>query len=125
MDVRRDTVNLEIEMHKDAIVISHLGDESVAKQFYAALCNMRWRKIGHGPEDEQLIRRLKGDFDVWSCSWRGAGGIIAGIRNIHYNTNEDYMTFYCSGNEGDVSTLVEECFKRMGWVPLPWSDDFI
>lgn len=116
--------NLEVDMAKDAIVIAYLKDKNVAIEFYSAMCNMRWRKIITIPEDEQIIEKLKGiDSTIWSCSWRSAGGIIADIRHYNYNTKEDYMDFYCSGNEGLVSNLVMECFGRMGWTPVPWENE--
>lgn len=118
--------DLEFEMEKDAIVIAYLADDEIAKEFYAALCNMRWKKIIVIPDDELIIEKLKGiETNIWSCSWRGSGGIIADIRNVHYNRAEDYMDFYCSGNEGFVSERVKECFERMGWVPHPWDDELI
>lgn len=116
--------NLEAEMSKDADVISHLEDRDIAVEYYSALCNMRWRKINTLNEAEKIIDRLKGEeSDIWSCSWRYAGGVIAHIRNANYNTKEDYMDFYCSGNEGTVSNLVEDSFYRMGWEPAPWNDN--
>jgi hypothetical protein len=114
--------DLAEEMAKDKIVISYLKDIEAAKDFYRALCNMRWRL--NTPEDEQIMDRLKGvRNDVCSYSWRYAGGVIAEIRDSNYNTNEDYIDFYCAGGEGDVSDLVKECFERMGWMPFPWEDD--
>ena len=72
------------------------------------------------------LARLKGEEPgVWSCSWRYSGGIIADIRNTHYNTKEDYMNFYCSAEEGVVTDTVKECFERMGWEKYPWPEDGI
>lgn len=118
-------VDLEAEMKKDAIVIQYLKDVGVAKDFYQALCNMRWKKRGASSTEDRVLSKLKGEEDpaVWSCSWRYAGGIIAEIRNNCYYTAEDYMNFYCSGNEGLIKPLVKECFDRMGWEPHPWNDD--
>jgi hypothetical protein len=118
-------VNLEEEMKKDAIVIQYLGDIDIAKDFYRSLCNMRWRKIGILSSEDHVVSKLKGEDapDIWSCTWRYAGGVIADIRNEHYNKMEDYMDFYCSGNEGTVSDLVEECFNRMGWDSHPYPND--
>ena len=116
--------NLEVEMAKDAIVISYLEDRDIAVEFYSALCNMRWKKMNILPVDQRIIEKLKGiDSNIWSCSWRHAGGIVANIRNANYNKKEDYMDFYCSGNEGYVSFLVEDCFERMGWEPCPWENN--
>lgn len=124
MDLTR--CSLDEVMAKDDIVIAYLGTSSIAQLFYRAMCNMQWRKINTLPEDERIIEKLKGiDSDLWSCSWRHAGGVIADIRNAHYNTKEDYMDFYCSGNEGDVADVVAECFERMGWKPEPWENDDI
>mgnify|MGYP001190323323 CR=1 FL=1 len=111
--------DLAEEMAVDRIVIDYLNDRSIAVDFYSALCNVDWyAKKPLLPDDELIIRKLKGEEDEsWSCSWRTAGGYIAEIRSKHYNTNENYMDFYCSGNEGVVSDLVEECFDRMGWYP--------
>jgi hypothetical protein len=120
-----EEVNLNFEMMEDAIVIAYLKDVQIARDFYRALCNVQWVKISHLPEDEQIIEKLKGigpNF-IWSVTWRSAGGIIADIRNKYYNTSDDYMDFYCSGDEGHITDLVRECFYRMGWKPLPWTPD--
>lgn len=119
MDVR----DLADEMAKDKIVIAYLKDVEAARDFYRALCNVMWSPIIQEPEDEVIIQRLKGEYNTeWSCSWRVAGGIIADIRNVNYNLNEDYMDFYCSGNESMVTELVKECFERMGWKPVHYND---
>jgi hypothetical protein len=115
-------VNLEDDMKKDAIVIAFLKDKEIATDFYRALCNMRWRFTGFSTPEEHTIARLKNEY-AWSCSWRYSGGVIADIRNQHYNTKEDYIDYYCSGQEGMVTDLVKECFKRIGWEPYPWEDD--
>ena len=118
-----ESPDLYAEMCNDSIVIAYLRDEEIAVQFYSALCNMRWKKDNFLSHDEKLVNKLKGiDPDVWSCSWRAAGGYIANIRNTHYNKNEGYLDFYCRGDEGVITPLVEECFDRMGWVPYPWPE---
>jgi len=116
MDLRRD---LYKEMVQDRIVIEYLKDIEVAKDFYRALCNVDWYPNQEPiPEDEQIIKALKGEkAPSWSCSWRGAGRMIAEIRNKHYNCAETYMDFYCSGQEGTVTDQVRDCFERMGWKP--------
>lgn len=112
------------EMEKDAICIALMKDTSIAREFYSALCNMSWVAVVDLPEDEKIVAKLKGEYkDSWSCSWRYAGGIIADIRNAAYNAGEDYMDWYCSGNEGAVSETVEECLGRMGWRPVYDGDD--
>lgn len=122
MDITHPINSLNYDMGCDDIVIGYLADDTMAREFYAALCNMQWCKIADTPEDELIIDRLKGiNSDPWSCSWRAAGAIIADIRNMHYNKSESYIDFFCSGNEGIVSFAVEKCFRRMGWVQMPWS----
>mgnify|MGYP000340760845 CR=1 FL=1 len=107
------------EMCHDRIVIEYLKDIAIAREFYQSLCNVDWYpKNPPLTEDEQIIKKLKGEHEPsWSCSWRTAGGFIADIRNKHYNTAEGYMDFYCSGEEGVVTDLVNNCFDRMGWYP--------
>jgi len=117
-------VDLEKEMKEDAIVIQYLQDKEIATDFYRALCNMRWKKKDNRSLEEQTFDKLKGENNIWSCSWRYAGGIIADIRNAHYTRGnlEDYIDYYCSGQESQVTELVKECFYRMGWTPFPWED---
>lgn len=116
--------NLESDIGNNKEIISLLLDREMACDFYRALCNMRWKKIENYSEEDRLVDTLKGvDPTVWHCSWRHAGGIIADIRNLNYNTSEGYMDFYCSGGEGRVSEKVNECFNKMGWTQYPWRDD--
>ena len=118
-------INLEEEIKKDSEIIALCKDIEIAKDFYRALCNMRWKKSGV-PEDVQIMEKLQGyEPGVWSCSWRYAGGIIADIRNENHGTSEDYIDFYCSGDEGYVSETVEDCFNRLGWIKQPYPDDDI
>lgn len=115
--------NLDEEMKTDVLVISYIENRDIAVDFYRALCNMRWKKDINTTAEDKIIDKLRGiDSAVWSCTWRYAGGLIAAMRNEHYNTTEDYMDFYCSGEEGCVSPLVKECFERMGWIPHPWKE---
>jgi isochorismate hydrolase len=119
-------ISLEEDMKASPEIIAYCADEGIAADFYRALCNMRWRKVNLRPDDEKIIDRLKGEEpDVWSCSWRYAGGIIADIRNDHHGKSEDYMDFYCAGEEGTVTPLVKECFEKLGWEQYPWPDNSI
>ncbi len=83
--------------------LDRFKDKDFAREVYAALCNMRWQSI-YKPEY------------VYSCSWRYAGGLIAEIRGC----GEIYLDFYCSGGEGIVTERVQEFFKKLGYLPLPW-----
>ena len=108
-------------------------DRRYAQNLYAAWCNMQWC-----PRD--LIPALRqGDEDLWSASWRGAGGIVADLRN----QGEDYMDYYCSGirnveyddnenkwwdeagyaSEGEVKDEIAKDLASIGWFPVPYKDD--
>lgn len=122
MDINDDDIpDLPAEMSTNQEIIKLLENRDVAVEFYSALCNMKWRKRVDKPEDELIVDALKGvENSDWHCSWRYAGGIIARIRRDNYGIKEDYMDFYCSGNEGDVSPLVKETFGKIGWEPIEW-----
>jgi len=94
-------------MKRDLYKIKHmLNDEDLAIDLYRALCNMRWQSI-------------KDPKNIYSCSWRFAGGLVADLRD----QGENYMDFYCSGNEGFVSNKIAKILKDLGWQPLPWEDE--
>jgi len=75
-----------------------MSDITFANKVYANLCNLVWYDYIND--------------EVISQSWRGAGGFVAGIRNL----GEDYMDFYCSGNEGKVDAEIEKLFNANGIV---------
>ena len=75
-----------------------MSDITFANKVYANLCNLVWYDYIND--------------EVISQSWRGAGGFVADIRNL----GEDYMDFYCSGNEGKVDKEIEELFNANGIV---------
>jgi len=75
-----------------------MSDITFANKVYANLCNLVWYDYIND--------------EVISESWRGAGGFVAGIRNI----GENYMDFYCSGNEGQVDKEIEDLFNANGIV---------
>jgi hypothetical protein len=71
-------------------------DANFAQAAYASLCNVDW-------ENE--------DGSKYSISWRGAGGLISQIRK-----EGDYLSWYCSGNEGHVNDELEDAMKSLGWT---------
>lgn len=124
MDVGK--YNLEKDMKNSKEIISLLMDKAIALEFYSALCNVEWQQIDNIPDDEKIIDALMGvQSDIWSCSWRYAGGLIAQIRSDNYNVNENYMDFYCHGSEGSISDLVRTTLKQLGWEPIDDDNDFI
>ena len=111
------------------------GDRAYAQNLYAAWCNMQWCK--RDPENVWPI--LKEEY--WHASWRGAGGIVADLRN----DGEDYIDYYCSGmrgglsldnkeddeyfertkfvSEGEITDEILEDLDKLGWFPVPYKDD--
>jgi hypothetical protein len=109
------------------------ASDSYAQNLYAAMCNMTW-------QSREFWQELKGE--TWSCSWRHSGGIIADMRE-----QGDYIDWYCSGignaelgngldgtvpdvtdgrdyvPEGQVTEEIELDLNRLGWRPVPWTDD--
>ena len=109
-------------------------DRRYAQNLYAAWCNMQWCK-------RELWPVLKEEY--WSASWRGAGGIVATLRN----KGEDYMDYYCSGmrgglsfdgkdddeyfdrtgyaSESEIKEEIAQDLDKLGWFPVPYEDDFV
>jgi hypothetical protein len=94
--------SLERDM-KDApwFVAKVRASESYAQNVYAALCNNDFQKL-------EVVSVLKDQ--VWGCSWRYAGGLVANLR-----CEGDYMDWYCSGirntglyGEDDLTASVSE-----------------
>lgn len=65
-----------------------IKDVKFANNLYRSLCNQVW----YDPID---------DVDI-NFSWRASGGFVADIRSEVIGTKEDYMDFYCCGNEGEI-----------------------
>jgi len=109
--------------------------DNYAQNLYAAMCNMQFIKLDVMP----ILKDQR-----WNCSWRHSGGIIADMRE-----QGDYIDWYCSGignekygngldgtkpsldedgrnyvPEGIVTDEIREDLKKLGWVPVPWDDDF-
>ena len=100
---------------------------SYAQNIYAALCNQEWQKL-------DVLPILKDE--VWSCTWRHAGGIVADMIE-----QGDYLDWYCSGMgpdgngnghnndpdrryaaEGHITDEIREDFARLGWRPFDNAD---
>ena len=121
------THDLEQELNECEWVVAKVrNNKPYAQNLYAALCNMQWQK-------QEIMPVLKDDF--WSCTWRYAGGLVAGIEN----QGGDYMDWYCSGSlgnpdnhghtprcyvgEGVVTDEIREDLAQLGWIPVEWEED--
>jgi len=104
-DIYGDT-QFEQDLLNDPDIMNLVMDETFAKNLYASLCNVIWKK---GDEE-------------FASSWRYAGGIVAHLRNVKANINEDYIDFYCSGAEGTVFPEIQEILARLGWTPTFYED---
>ncbi len=93
--------------HQDLLTLKDTmkEDRIFATDIYKALSNMRWRS--------------KVTDDIYSCTWRFAGGLVAQIREM----GENYLDFYCSGDEGHVTARVKDELDKLGWEPLPYEPD--
>jgi len=96
-----------------------LKDDKYAQKVYAALCNVVWvhqsKPQNYKEEQEKNMRDPSTPEPLWqwACSWRGAGGLVADVRN----KGEDYLNFYCSGNEEEIDEEVADDLKVLGWEP--------
>lgn len=104
-------------------------NDAYAQNLYAAMCNMQWQK-------RDVMPILKNE--LWSCTWRYAGGIIADMRQ-----EGDYIDWYCSGirdidhdeevnklwdgrnyvAEGVVTDEIADDLYKLGWVFVPYPED--
>jgi hypothetical protein len=75
-----------------------IRDYDFAQKIYANLCNLVWYDYVND--------------EVIEFSWRSAGGFVSGIRQL----GEDYMDFYCSGNEGEIDDEIEKLFESWNIV---------
>jgi len=126
--------NMEYDLRSSKEICDKVkASDNYAQNLYAAMCNMTW-------QSRECWQELKGE--TWSCSWRHSGGIVADMRE-----QGDYIDWYCSGigneefgngldgtvpdvtdgrdyvPEGVVTEEIELDLNRLGWRPVPWSDD--
>jgi hypothetical protein len=133
------TRDLVEDIYKDSEILNKIRTrDDYAQNLYAAWCNMQWC-----PKELWPTLRQDPDKDLWSASWRSAGGIVARFRN----NGEDYMDYYCSGMggvatydlkegeeymaqkkfvpEGTITDEIATDLDRIGWFPVPYDDDKI
>jgi hypothetical protein len=101
----------EAEAAIDAALKPMVQRDDLAREVYAAFCNVAWVPI------ESNARTYDEAHDEALClamSWRYAGGWVADLRPF----DESYMDFYCSGNEGVVSEAVRAAMEAVGYRPV-------
>jgi hypothetical protein len=112
------------DMKNSPMFLKKVKQDHYAQNLYAAMCNMQWQKT-------EVMPILKDE--LWSVSWRTAGGLVADLRS-----EGDYMDWYCSGiysgdwGDGEVtpgyvpeSVVTDEIrtdLAVLGWHPVPWDN---
>lgn len=115
--------DLEYDLRSTPWILSKVrANRTYAQNLYAAMCNRDFQR-------QAVMPILKNQ--LWSCSWRSAGGIVADMRG-----QGDYIDWYCSGirgnpaddpdtaetsgyvGEGHVTDEIREDLLRLGWVIL-------
>ena len=111
--------DLEQDLHRSPVILEKVKEDRYAQNLYAAMCNRRWQRAEVWP----ILKS-----ELWSCSWRYSGGIVAELQG-----QGDYLNWYCSGigfepESGFVveSTVTDEIrtdLATLGWHPVPWNDN--
>ena len=124
--------NMEYDLRSTVWICDKVkARDDYAQNLYAAMCNMQFQKL-------DVMPILKNE--LWSASWRKAGGIVADMQE-----KGDYIDWYCSGMgglstydvaEGEehmankkyvpesfVTDEIKEDLKTLGWFPVPYEDD--
>jgi len=97
-----------------------IKDKEFQKELYSAITNTEWIYTQY--DEKQLVYDiLKGNYQTWSVSFRGAGGLISKLYDAHTTGNPptSYMNFYLCSPAGVVSERIEEIFNSLGWKLVP------
>ena len=79
------------------------ADGACGVDLWCALANIRWR----GPDGE-----------IVGYGFRRAGDVVAWVRE-----EGDYITWYCSGEPGQVAGWIEDALTEAGWFWAPLDPD--
>ena len=109
--------NLEWDLRTTDWIVEKVRESDVyAQNLYAAMCNNEFTKNEVWPILQE---------EIWNCSWRYAGDIIADILD-----EGNYLDWYCSGMggptgdmgasgylpEGLVSDEIRDDLLKLGWI---------
>jgi len=97
--------SFEAALHDSPEIVRRVQDDTFAQRLYAAMCN--------------TDLYYQNDLTPVGCTWRTAGAIVADLRF----QKEDYLDFYCSGNEGVVHPEIAEALALIGWRAVPITND--
>jgi transposase InsO family protein len=90
-------VGRDLEHDVKALADRARGDRGFSVELYGALCNAEWRHA---------------DGTDWAGgTWRYVAGVVADLRGC----GEDYLDFYCSGGEGEITGRVAAAMEALGW----------
>jgi hypothetical protein len=114
--------NMEYDLRSTEWICEKVRNtDKYAQNLYAAMCNRDFMR-------NDVLPILK--EEIWHCSWRYAGGIIADMRQ-----EGDYIDWYCSGigegigngdidgskgyvAEGVVTDEIREDLFKLGWIVI-------
>jgi hypothetical protein len=87
----------DLEHDIKALADTARSDREFAVELYGALCNASWR------HDDGM---------EWpGGTWRYVADVVAHLRG----RGEDYLDFYCSGGEGEITHCVAAAMDTLGW----------
>ncbi len=90
-------VGRDLEHDIKALAERVRADRALAIELYGGLCNGSWRHD---------------DGTNWlGGTWRAVAGVVADLRG----RGEDYLDFYCSGGEGEITRRVAAAMDALGW----------
>lgn len=119
-----ESVDLERDMLASPDFCALMQCDDFCTELWGAFANITWQKLFDSrlTVEEQLQQRLSQDGTDrhWHASFRAVGGIIADMRNKLYNSNEDYMDWYCREGAayGYVSDQVRAALLAIHWIPV-------
>lgn len=87
----------DLEHDIKALAARARTERDFSVELYGALCNAEWCHDNGS--------RWRGG------SWRYIAEFVAHLRG----RGEDYLEFYCSGGEGEISARVADAMARLGW----------
>lgn len=115
--------HLSADMMRSKRILELILDDTFAEELYSALCNIRWVKLPNDPQERtQFVlafdpHALRYGLDCFGCTFRGAGELVAALRNRSNNNHDsDYSDWYMGDKRGIVSDRVAAELLNIGWI---------